>query len=305
MSTDVINPENAQSFGASLTAVKEEFGRRFRKLSSRAKWGGLAAVVLVAPLTYFLAYLMFGAALMGIAGTVLALVWLVIVNKLPAWSARLANHKLRELKAEAERSPVETLQIGQQKVEAEFRQRAEELTKLDVGVEEYRQFLMNTSHEHPEAAAEGIPTLRQYEQLLVYRRRKIRALKAAKEERQRKIELFAAKYAVALKGRELSATAGDGESKVLDKILEDIAFSAIDSACALNMAQMRTALELEAVPEDEAPVLAAPSSADATDRQQLRLALQQGWTDADLRVQNVVDAIPVVVRAQPLHQVRG
>lgn len=247
-------------------AARAEYKQKFSKLFGRYKWLAIPAILLLAPVSYFIAYALFGATLALASAALLAGVWLVLVNLWPKWAMQLANYRLRELKAEAERNPIETLQNQQQALEKRLTEESRKITELDTGVEDYRTYLTNTAKEgEVEAAAAGIPTLRDMERLLIFRRMKWREARSKLDERARKIKSADAKYRVAIKARELAAVAGEPDDAVLQNVLESVAFGAVESTVNESMAALRTAIMVEAVPEGEIiemAALPAPSSTD-------------------------------------------
>lgn len=254
MTTSVTLPES-KDIRAFFTAKRD-------KMSTRLKWGlGFLSVLVLAPVSYFVAYALFGAAMAGLAGIMLAAVWLVGVNLLPQASMRLANWRLKELKAEAERNPVETLQLQQVEIEAGLEREKDEITKFDSAVETYRGTLLAEAHEFPEAAAAGLPVLRGMEHKLLYRRSKFKVAQKNVSERRRRVKSAAAMFRVALQAQEVTKVSGDNERSVLDKILEDVAFSSIDSTVNTSMAELRTSIMAEEVPPEELQALSLPAPA--------------------------------------------
>ena len=251
-------------------AARAEYKEKFGKLFGRYKWLAIPAVLLLGPVSYFIAYALFGATLALGAGSLLIATWLVIVNLWPKWAMQLANYKLKALKEEAERNPIETLQNQQTELERRLMEQSVKITSLDTGVENYRTYLVETARTEPEAAAAGIPTLRNMEKLLIFRRMKWQAARVKLTERSRKIKSADAKYKVALQARELTKVAGEPDDSVLQGILESVAFGAVESTVNESMAALRTAVMVESIPEGEIidiqmSALPAPSSTNLAD----------------------------------------
>lgn len=246
------NTTNVIEIPTQVQDAKRFFTEKRDNLSSRMKWGiGLLSVLLLAPVSYFVAYALLGAALAGAGGLALAGVWLVAVNMLPKWSMQLANWRLKELKREAERNPVETLELQQIEIEKGLESEKNEITKFDSAVESYRGSLLAEAQEFPEAAAAGLPVLRGMEHKLAYRRYKFKTAQKNVAERRRRVKSAAAMFRVALQAQEVTKVSGDNERSVLDKILEDIAFSSIDSTVHTSMAELRTSIMADEVPLEE------------------------------------------------------
>lgn len=215
------------------------------RLAAWVKWTlGLVAAVVIAPVVFL--------AVKGLVGLAIALVvGLAIVNFAPVVGMTFANWKLKALKGEAGRNPIETLQNQQIEKERDLKSEAEKISLFDAAVETFRSQLMAEAQEHPESAATGVPTLRQMERLLAFRRLKYKRAAEDIKARRRKVELAQSRYRVALLAQEVTKAAGETEGNVLDKILEDIAFNAVDETVNLSMASLRTAIMVEEVPMDD------------------------------------------------------
>lgn len=218
---------------------------RKRRLATGVKWAlGLLAAAVISPVIFL--------AVKGLVGLGLALLaGLAIVNLAPVLSMKFANWKLKALKHEAGRNPIETLQNQQAEKERDLKAEAEKISQFDAAVETFRAQLMAEAQAQPEAAATGVPTLRQMERLLAFRRLKYKRAAEDIRARRKKVELAQSRYRVALLAQEVTKAAGETEGTVLDKILEDIAFNAVDETVNLSMASLRTAIMVEEIPMDD------------------------------------------------------
>lgn len=216
-----------------------------RRIAASMKWGMvLAAAAVISPVIFL--------AVKGLVGLALALmVGLAIVNLAPVLSMKFANWKFRALKHEAGKNPIETLQNQQAEKERDLKSEAEKISQFDAAVETFRAQLMAEAQEQPEAAATGVPTLRQMERLLAFRRLKYKRAAEDVKARRKKVELAQSRYRVALLAQEVTKAAGETQGTVLDKILEDIAFNAVDETVNLSMASLRTAIMVEEIPMDD------------------------------------------------------
>lgn len=218
---------------------------RKRRLAGVVKWAlVLIAAAVIAPIIYLAVKGLVGLALAGIVG-------LAIVNFAPVVSMKFANWKLRAMKSEAARNPIETLQNQQAEKERDLKTEAEKINAFDGAVETFRSQLMNEAQAHPESAAAGVPTLRQMERLLSFRRMKFKRAADDLRARRKKVELAESRYRVALAAQAVTKAAGETEGTVLDKILEDIAFTAVEDTVNTSMAALRTAIMVEEVPADD------------------------------------------------------
>lgn len=239
------------------SAVVKEFKRKQKRLTLVGKVAlALVAMVVISPVIYY--------ALSGLIGLGLSLlVGMVIIHAAPVVSMKLANYKLRALKAEAEANPIDTLENQQIAKEAQLKNQESAITKFDSAVETYRGSLMEEARNFPEAAAAGIPRLRDMERLLAYRRIKYKHAQSQLKARAQKVRAAASSYRVALAGQEVTRAAGETDGVVLDKILEGIAFAAVDNAVNTTMAELRTAIMVEEVPVDDASLLIIDREAPA------------------------------------------
>jgi hypothetical protein len=236
------------------TNVIETFKLKRDSLATKTKWGlGLLAAVLFAPVTWLLAQAVFGLAALGGALALAGVVGVAIIHGAPVLSMRFANWKLSALKAEAERNPIETLQNQQVELEHGLSQERKAITAFDTEVENYRSSLQGEVEKgFPEAAQSGLPTLKNMERLLTFRRIKYKKAQTRLEERKKSVHLAESKYRVALAAQRVTAASGELGNSVLQQILEDIAFGAVDSAVNTSMAELRTAIMVEELPTDDA-----------------------------------------------------
>lgn len=98
----------------------KEIGSKRDSLAAKYKWGLTALVaLLVSPIIFLIVKGLVGLAIAAVVG-------IGIVNGLPVWSMRMANWRLKALKMEAMRAPIETMQNIYKKREkflAEFKER--------------------------------------------------------------------------------------------------------------------------------------------------------------------------------------
>lgn len=230
-----------------------------RRLAAAVRWSlAIAAAAVIAPVVFL--------AVKGMVGLALALViGLAIVNAAPVVAMKFANWKLRGLKDEAARNPIETLQNQQVEREKALKNFASQIESFDAELETYRAELVSEAREHPEAARAGLPTLRQMERLLMFRRAKYKRAAKDLEERRKLVESAQSKYRVALAAQRVSKAAGATDPNVLDKILEDVAFDSVERAVSGSMAALRTAVMVEEIPLDDNDLLRIDQKAPVVD----------------------------------------
>lgn len=229
--------------------IKERFVTQHAKLSSKLKWGiGLAVCLIVLPLAWTIAYFMAGA----VVALVLGVVLFAAIQMLPVMANAIANYKLAALKREAERNPVETLQIQQLQLENDLAVAANKITNFDAEVESFRNSLSNElASGFIDAVQQGLPTLHRMEQLLVFRRRKWKESQAKLVARAQRVRLAESKWRVAMASQKVTQASGELELKGFERILEEVAFRSVDHELGTAIAEMNTAIMVEELPESE------------------------------------------------------
>lgn len=222
------------TFSFNNQAVIDEFHRKHKRLTTLAKWVvAIGILALIAPAVALAIKGAIGVMVAGVLG-------LVIIYATPPLINRFANYKLRALKAEAERNPIETLENQQIKKEQELQKEANGITENDLAVEDYRSSLRKEAELFPENVQAALPNLHALEDRLARRREKYAAARVALELRRHAVSRASSRYRVAMAEQRANAVAGTSSGIVLDKILEDIAFGAVESATNRSMAELRT-----------------------------------------------------------------
>jgi hypothetical protein len=236
------------------TDLMAVFKQKRAALTNKSKWGLVALAALFAvPVSWWLAQVFLGLAAAGGALALAGVVGLSVVHVAPVVAFKFANWRLRALKSEAERNPIETLQNQQAALEAGLDKERKAITVFDAAVESFRSSLeAEMDNGFPEAAAKGLPTLRNMERLLAFRRVKYKKAQKRLEERKRAVSQAESQYRVAQAAQRVTAASGETENNVLQTILEDIAFGAVDNAVNASMAELRTAIMVEDIPTDDA-----------------------------------------------------
>lgn len=216
----------------------EQKAERVRKI---ALWGiGAAALVVVSPLVYALAYALLGVAAAGVALAIAGTVGLLLVNFAPVLARKIANAKLEALKAEARKNPIVTRQNIAIAEAAKLRARAEELTIFGAEVNSFADEVKTLSREQPEDAADFQEQLRRYRQLY---ERKAQALKNAVdklEEFKRATERAARKWKVAQSALRMSKLAGASQEDEINKIMAAESLDSVQNAMHRAFAELDT-----------------------------------------------------------------
>ncbi len=260
-----------------MSSKLSEFTARRDKLSKKIKiGGGLLVVVLIPPLMFFIAQVILGTAAVLASGALAFLVGIIVINAMPVASMKIANWRLRALKAEAERNPIETLQSQQLELVTALDNEANAIKSFDTEVSNFRSSLQKElDNGFPDAAASGLPTLQNMEKLLSFRRVKYKRAQARIVDRAKKIELAESKWRVALAAQKVTAASGETNLNALGQILESIAFGSVESAVNTSMAELRTAIMVEEVPADDKDVIDMPAQIEHNPSQGLDLKVLQ------------------------------
>lgn len=230
----------------------QEVQSRIAALSNKTKWGaGLLVALLLGPLLYFVGYALFGVAYAATAALAVTIIGMVFINVIPVLAFKFANWKLRALKAEAAKSPIETLENQQIEIEAELKKTKDAITDFDAEIETFRQTLATeVENGHPEAAEAGLPVLENMERILEFRRIKYKQTARQVRERDKRVKSAKAKFRVAMAAQKVTAASGETQNR-LRAILEEVAFESVDREVGTSMAELRSALMAESVPEGE------------------------------------------------------
>lgn len=215
------------------------------KVATGLKWAiGIAAVAFVAPVIFL--------AVQGLVGLIVAgVLGLTLIHGAPWLSMKAANLKLWGMKSEAARNPVETLQNQEREKYEALKESERMITNFDAEVATYKDTLDAEEKQNPDAAAAGRPIQHQMERLLQYRRLKYKRAQQDVKAFSESVRQAEAKYRVALAAQRVAKAAGETETSVMDKILQDVAFVSIQNTVNNSLAELRTAVMREDIPDDD------------------------------------------------------
>lgn len=124
---------------------------KIKRKSNIAKWGlGLGAALVLAPLTWYVAYAVLGAAFLGAAVALAGVVGLTVVNLTPVFLMKLENRKIQMIMAEATRNPIPTLWAG-------HKQDAEDLDGMLQSIEDYATEIGNVDSKMQKLTSDLTP----------------------------------------------------------------------------------------------------------------------------------------------------
>lgn len=214
------------------------------RLAIVVKWGvGLAGAVLIAPVVFL--------AVQGLAGLIVAgVLGLTIVHGAPVLSMMFANWKIKSIKAEATRNPVETMQaVHMEKADAvkAFGQRVEDFS---TEVRNFGDKLDGFRAQFPAEAPKFEETLRSMQQLLQLRRQR---LSEAHDELGRfgtEIRKVDAIWKMSLAASSMHRAAGMTEDSIMQRIKTETAIDSVQSSLNRALSQLETSLSQEVLAID-------------------------------------------------------
>ncbi len=213
----------------------------------------ILATVVIGVVSPFILIALKGA--LGILGLMVAYgVGAAMLYFTPVVSMKFANWRLKAFKEEATKNPVETLQNQQIELENALEVEKGKIMAFSAAIETFKGKLSQESQYQPEAAAAGIPILRDMERLFKFRVAKFRKAQKDVAERRSKVRLAESRYRIALAAQAVSRAADITEGTVLNSILEDVAFGSIDETVHMSLADLRSSISLEELPADDAYV---------------------------------------------------
>ncbi len=214
-----------------------ELNAKKERLATAAKWGlaGLAALI-VSPIIFLVIKGAIGLAVASIVG-------LAIVNFAPAVSMWFANQKLKAIKAEAARNPVETLQ----NVYAERLQKKnlfkQQITAFRAKVEGFAEKVQGFAESFPKDAPKFEQQLVAMRALLARRELKYKAVKSELEKFELVIQRADALWKMGLAAAEMNAAAGafDGD-QMMQRIKTETALESVTDSVNLAFSELESDL---------------------------------------------------------------
>ena len=167
----------------------------------------------------------------------------VAVQFAPVVSMKVANWKLKMIKAEAERNPIETMQIILVEKSEAIQQGDEKIVQFAARLAEYNDKLEGFKERFPQKAA-------RFEEIAVTMRKGLDRMKrkqaVAKEKQalyKAKIEEAEAIYEMAKSARAVSELSADVEKAVFQEIRQQVSFDAVNRE--FNMAVAELSVEVD------------------------------------------------------------
>lgn len=214
-----------------------EFNTRREKIATRLRWAiaGLAAL-LVSPIIFFVIKGAIGLAVAAVVG-------LAIVNLAPWVSMKFANYRLRLVKAEAARNPVETLQnvfAERSQKKAVFKT---QITAFRAKITGFGEKIEGFKATYPRDAAKFENQLNAMKALLARREAKYKKVKSELENFELVIQRADALWQMGLAAAEMNEAAGafDGD-QMLERIKTETALDSVQDSVNLAFSEMESDL---------------------------------------------------------------
>lgn len=220
-----------------MTALTNE--QRKARLATGLKWGlGLLGAAIIAPLVFL--------AVQGLAGLIIAgVLGLAIVHGAPVVSMKFANWKIKAIKAEATRNPVETMQHVLMEKGAAVKAFAQRVEDFATEVRNFGDKLDGFRAEFPAEAPKFEATIGQMNKLLQLRRAR---LKEARDELARfegEIRKADAIWKMSLAASSMHRAAGMTEDSIMQRIKTETAVDSVQSSLNRALSQLETSLSEE------------------------------------------------------------
>jgi len=230
---------------------------RKQRLANVAKWGlALLAAAIISPVIFF--------AIKGLVGLVIAgVIGLAIVNFSPWLGVKFANWKIKAIKAEASKNPVETLQnvyIERQRQREVFKN---QITNFRAKVSGFADKVETFKTSFPQDAPTFEKQLVQMRALLKRREQKYSRVKADLEKFAGVIQRADAIWQMGLAAAEMNAAAGvfDGE-QMYERIKIETALDSVQESMNIAFSEMESDFmegdDIVSIENNPSPSLQAP-----------------------------------------------
>lgn len=251
----------------------------------RKRIEGVVKILILAVTGFLVAPFIF-LAIKGLIGLVLAgVVGIVIVQFAPVVAAMIANWRLKMLKAEAARNPIETLQNDFGRRMEALRKFREAITTFSAEVQNFADKLVGFKRQYPDEANRFDEQLQKMHRLLDLRKRKYQEAQESLQAYSLEIDKAKAIWGMGQAAAAMNKAAGMTEDDFLARIMNETALEAVQTGMNTAFAD----LEISLLDEDRGRA------------EQLYAAKYQGASLPALpeSQSNVVDAVHSVQSAGP------
>jgi flagellar biosynthesis chaperone FliJ len=232
-----------------MTALTTE--QRKVRLARWVKWGaGLAGAAIIAPIVFL--------AIQGLIGLIVAgVLGLVIVHGAPVLATMFANWKIKAIKAEAARNPVETMQAVLQEKDQAVKAFAQRVEDFATEVRNFGDKLDGFRTQFPVEAPKFEDNLRSMKKLLDLRRQRLREARDELGRFESEIRKVDAIWKMSLAASSMHRAAGMTEDSIMQRIKTETAIDSVQSSLNRALSQLETSLSEEsaAIEHDPSPTI--------------------------------------------------
>lgn len=221
-----------------MTPAEQEAKRN--RIISIAKWGGLAlAVVLGLGIMGPLIMVGVKAGLALLAGGIVAL---GVANLAPVVGFRVANWKLKQIKAEAARNPVETLQLDYRKRQDALRAFKDAIQRFIAACDNFKDKVEDFKERYPAEAPKYQEKHDKMRELLKLRMKKYKKAEENLADYSLEIDKAGAIWEMAQEAAKLDAAAGMSDDDFYAEIKVKTAIDSVQRSLNDSFAQLEVAL---------------------------------------------------------------
>lgn len=199
-----------------------------KNIEKLAKIGALLVVgFFVAPFIFL--------SIKGLIGLIIASgIGFVAINFIPWFSSLVANWRLKAIKYEASKNPIETLENDYRIKMTNLGQRGEDIRKFGASVGQYESEVTEFSKLYPDRAPTYRAQLTKMRELLEIRKRKFLEAKESLRKYDLEIQKASAEWKMSQSALRLARDAGMSEDDFFNKIKSETALDSVQES--LNMA---------------------------------------------------------------------
>lgn len=208
-------------------------------LATRIKWAVAAlACIVVAPFVFLLVQGIVGLAIAALCGA-------AIIAAAPVVAMKLANWKLKGLKAEARQNPIESRQNIALQARDRIRQAESELSGLATEVRNFADLVADLRRQQPDDALEFEDQLAGLQKLLEARRQGLSEARQRANEFDAATQRAARRWKVAQAAIRMQKLSGSQQDDAMNKLLAEESLDAVQGAMNRALSELDTLLAAE------------------------------------------------------------
>lgn len=183
----------------------------------------------------------------GLFGLLVAAVFGVAAINLAPWFASMcANWRLKALKAEAMKNPVETLQNDYRIRQENLAKYRESIVQFAAGIKNYEDRFKTFQKQHPDDAMKFAATLLKMKQLLDIRTKKYQDAERGLKEYEIEIEKAGAVWEMSVESAKLNKLAGVDTDEFERQLQSKTAIGSIQTSLNMAFSELELSLQEEA-----------------------------------------------------------